>query len=134
MIRIFPLYFWQYMVYNVIMYITAIPNRGSPPAILLRESYREGGQVKTRTIANLSHWPPDKIAALQAVLRGESVAPSFAIVESQQHGHVQAVLAAMKRLDFALLIAAQPSQQRDLVVAMVAARLLQPHSKLATTR
>lgn len=122
------------MVYNVSMYIASVPNRGSPPAILLRESYRAGGKVKTRTIANLSHWPPAKIAALQAVLRGESVAPSFAIVQSQQHGHVQAVLAAMKRLDFARLLAARPSRQRELVVAMVAARLLQPQSKLATTR
>lgn len=116
------------------MYIVSVPNRGSPPAILLRESYREEGKVKNRTLANLSHWPPAKIAALQAVLRGESVAPSFAIVRSHHHGHVQAVLAAMKRLDFAHLVASRPSRQRDLVVAMVAARLLEPHSKLATTR
>ena len=61
------------------MYITTIPNRSSPPAILLRESYREDGQVKTRTLANLTHWPPAQLEALRRVLRGETlVAPEDA--------------------------------------------------------
>ena len=119
------------------MYIATIPNRNSPPAILLREGYREGGKVKTRTLANLSKLPPEALAALRQVLKGDPVVKTgdaFEAIGSPHHGHVHAVLAAMKRLGFANLIAARPSRQRDLVVAMVVARILEPDSKLATTR
>ena len=119
------------------MYIATVPNRGSPPAILLREGYREGGHVKTRTLANLSKLPPDAVAALRQVLKGETLVrahDAFEAVASLHHGHVQAVLDAMRRLGFANLVASRPSRQRHLVLAMVAARLLEPDSKLGTTR
>jgi hypothetical protein len=119
------------------MYIATIPNRRSPPAILLREGYREGGQVKNRTLANLSQWPPQKIDLLRRLLRDEPLArvdDLFEVVASPHHGHVQAVWTAMQRLDFDTLLAARPSRERALVVAMVAARILEPDSKLATTR
>jgi len=119
------------------MYITRVPNRNSPPAILLRESYRDKGKVKSRTLANLSKLPPGTIEMLRRALSGEQlVAPSeaFEVIASRHHGHVQAVLLAMRRLGFAELIASRASRARDVVVAMVAARLLEPDSKLATTR
>ena len=119
------------------MYIATIPNRGSPPAILLREGYREGGKVKTRTLANLSKLPPEALAVLRRVLQGEKLVKAddaFEAVASFHHGHVQAVRLAMQRLGFAQLIASRRSRQRDLVVALVAARILEPDSKLATTR
>ena len=119
------------------MYITAIPNRGSPPAILLREGYREGGKVKTRTLANLSKLPPEALDAVRRVLKGETLvnaSDAFEAIASLQHGHVQAVLDAMRRLGFERLIASRPSPQRDRVLAMVVARLLEPDSKLATAR
>jgi len=119
------------------MYIAVIPNRGSPPAILLREGYRDGGQVKNRTLANLSKWPAQKIELLRRVLRDEPLARPddlFEAVASPHHGHVQAVRTAMQRLGFDPLLAARPSRARNLVVAMVAARILEPDSKLATTR
>jgi hypothetical protein len=119
------------------MYITRVPNRNSPPAVLLRESYREDGKVKTRTLANLSKLPAESIEVLRRSLQGEAlVSPrnAFEVIASPHHGHVEAVLQAMRRLGFAELIASRPSRQRDLVVAMVVARILEPHSKLATTR
>lgn len=121
------------------MYIATIPNRNSPPAILLREGYREDGRVKTRTLANLSKLPAAAIDVLRQVLQGKDMVPAdelFEIVEdgSRAHGHVEAVLTAMRRLGFSALIHSRPSRQRDLVVAMVAARILNPQSKLATTR
>jgi len=119
------------------MYITSIPNRNSPPAILLRESYREKGKVKTRTLANLSKLPPESIDILRRSLKGENLVStdSFEIIEdgSPAHGHVDAVMTAMRRLSFSRLICSRRSRQRDLVVAMVAARILEPKSKLATT-
>jgi len=119
------------------MYIATVPNRRSPPAILLREGYREGRQVKNRTLANLSHWPLAKVELLRRVLRDEPLAPVDTLVEvvaSAHHGHVQAVRTTMQRLGFDTLIASRPLRERDLVVAMVAARILEPDSKLATTR
>jgi transposase len=119
------------------MYIAIVPNRGSPPAILLREGYREGRTVKNRTLANLSKWPAQKIDLLRRVLRDEALAPAdalFEVVASSHHGHVQAVRIAMQRLGFDALIASRPSRERDLVVALVVARILEPDSKLATTR
>jgi transposase len=119
------------------MYIATIPNRNSPPAILLRESYREHGKVKNRTLANLSSLPPHSIDILRRSLKGENLVSTdaFEIVEngSPAHGHVDTVLTAMRRLDFSRLICSRRSRQRDLVVAMVAARILEPQSKLATT-
>jgi transposase len=119
------------------MYIATVPNRGSRPAILLREGYREGGQVKNRTLANLSAWPPAKVELLRRVLRDEHLAPVdqlFDVVASAHHGHVQAVRTTMQRLGFEACLASRPSRARALVVAMVVARILAPESKLATTR
>lgn len=88
------------------MYIERVPNRNSPPAILLRESYRENGKVKKRTLANLSDWPPEMVKQFQALLRGEVVAPgkleaAFEIVRSRPHGHVVAVLGTLRSLKLA---------------------------------
>src|SRR5260370_2273176 len=119
------------------MSIATVPNGGSPPAILLREGYGDGGKVKNRTLANLSHWPPAKVHLRRRVLRDEPLTPSTALFEvlaSRHHGHVQAVRTAIHHLGFDTLIASRPSQERDLIVAMVAARILEPDSKLATTR
>ena len=119
------------------MHIHVIPNRNSKPAILLRESYREGGKVKKRTLANLSHFPIDQVDTLSRALKGEKLAPVdslFEVNDSKHHGHVEAVRLAMKRLGFEKLVSSNSSRERDLVVAMVAARILEPDSKLATTR
>ena len=119
------------------MYIATVPNRKSPPAILLREGYRESGKVKTRTLANLSKLPPEAIKTLKRTLKGESlVAPDdvFESIRSPHHGHVKAVRMAMRRLGFDRVIASRPSRERNLVEAMIAARILEPDSKLATTR
>jgi transposase len=119
------------------MYIATIPNRSSPPAILLRESYRQDGKVKSRTLANLTHWPPAQRAALRRVLRGEPlVAPddAFEIVRSLPHGHVAAVLGTLRRLGVDQLLAPKKSRSRELVTAMIVARILDPQSKLATAR
>ena len=121
------------------MYITRIPNRNSPPAILVRHGYRENGKVKTRTLANLSKLPAEAIAVLQKVFQGEqlfSAEEAFEIVEngSRAHGHAEAVLSAMRRLGFPGLLNSRPSRNRDVVMAMIAARVLKPQSKLATTR
>ena len=121
----------------VSMFIASVPNRGSPPAILVRESYRVAGQVKSRTLANLSKLPMNAIEVLRQCLKGDRLIPvsdAFEIVKSFHHGHVEAVLSVMRRLDFSRLLAAQPSRERDLVTAMVVARILAPSSKLATTR
>ena len=104
---------------------------------LLRRSYREGGTVKNETLGNLSHLPDPLIEIIRRSLKGETFVPlaqAFEITASRPHGHVQAVAAAMQRLDFASLVAAKPSRERDLVLAMVAARILAPSPKLATTR
>ena len=119
------------------MYIATIPNRSSPPAILLRESYRQDGKVKTRTLANLTHWPPAQLDALRRVLRGAPlVAPedAIAIVRSLPHGHVVAVLGTVRRLGLDTLIAAKKRGHRALVLAMIVARILAPQAKLATAR
>jgi hypothetical protein len=119
------------------MYIATVPNRGSPPAILLREGYREGGKVKTRTLANLSHWSAQQVERLRAVLRGDDLVPAQGRVEcirSWHHGDVQAVLLAMRRLGLEALIRSRPAPERSRVLAMVAARILDPESKLATAR
>jgi hypothetical protein len=120
------------------MYVARVPNRGSPPAVLLRESYREDGKVKNRTLANLSRWPEEKVEALSAVLRGlPPQAPpgaNFEITRSLPHGHVAAVLGALRGLGLEELLGPEPSRVRDLVVAMVVAQVTEPSSKLACAR
>lgn len=121
------------------MYIAVVPNRNSPPAILLRESFRQNGKVLNRTLANLSHWPPAQIGALRQVLKGDySAAPTlpsaFTITRSRPHGHVAAVCGTMQRLQLPELLDPEPSRMRNAVLAMIAARILHPGSKLATSR
>ncbi len=119
------------------MHIHVVPNRGSPPTVLLRESYREGSKVGKRTLANLSSLSAIQIEAIRAALRGEAwqpVAQCLEITASRAHGHVQAVATTMQRLGLASVIASRPCRERDLVEAMVAARIVAPHTKLATTR
>ncbi len=119
------------------MHIDVVPNRASRPTYLLRESYRDGVRVKKRTLANLSALSDEQIDSMRALLRGESLRPTgelFEVIHSLPHGHVQAVSAAMNRLGFAPLLNTRPCAERDLVCAMVAARILAPHTKLATTR
>lgn len=104
---------------------------------LLRHSYRENGQVKNETVGNLSHLPEPVIELIRKALQGEILAPvssAFEILSSSPQGHVQAVLSAMRRLGFASLLASRPCRERDLIVALVATRILEPSSKLATTR
>ena len=121
------------------MFVTTVPNRGSPPAVLLRESYREDGKVKSRTLANLSHWPDEKVQTLRAALRGDRLVPAgeggFEIRRSLPHGHVLAALATARRIGLDDLLPRRGSQRRrDLVLALVVARLLDPAAKLATAR
>ena len=120
------------------MYVAVVPNRGSPPAILLRESYRDGGKVKNRTLANLSHWPAEKVDDLRRVLKGQSpkldLTQAVEITRSLPHGNVAAVLGSAQRLGMAELIDPTPSRNRDLVLAMLAAQVIAPGSKLATAR
>jgi len=119
------------------MYVTRVPNRGSPPAVLLRESYREQGQVKTRTLANLSRWPEHKVERLQRALKGlpsGDLCQAFEITRSLPHGHVAAVLGTAERLGIAGLLDPTPSRQRDLVQAMLAAQVIAPDSKLGIAR
>jgi transposase len=120
------------------MYVTRVPNRNSPPAILLREGYRVGDKVKTRTLANLSHWPAAKIEALRRVLRDEVPEPGergLTMLRSLPHGHVAAVLGTARRIGFDRLLAAKaPARLAHLVLALVVARVIEPSSKLATAR
>ena len=120
------------------MYVTSVPNRGSPPAVLLRESYREQGKVKTRTLANLSHWPEHKVDILKRALKGlppaMDLAEAFEITRSLPHGHVAGVLGSAQRLGMPELIDATPSRNRDLVTAMLVAQVIGPGSKLAIAR
>ncbi len=123
----------------VSMHIDIVPNRNSPPAVLLRESFREGKKVKKRTLANLSSWPMVRVEALRQVLRGASFAApaldaAFDIVRSRPHGHVAAILGMITRLRLADLLGPRRERVRDICVALVAARLLAPGSKLATAR
>ncbi len=119
------------------MYVATIPNRSSPPAVLLRESWREGGKVKKRTLANLSDWPADKVERLRRVLKGDvliSPEEALEITRSLPHGHVAAVLATMRRLGMERLLSTRAHPKRTLALAMIAARILEPGSKLATAR
>ena len=123
----------------VVMYVARVPNRGSPPAILLRESYREAGKVKNRTLANLSAWPEAKVDALSRVLKGQpppaaDLDGAFEITRSLPHGHVAAVLGTARQLGLEDLIDPEPSRHRDLVTAMAVAQVIAPDSKLAIAR
>jgi hypothetical protein len=127
------------------MYITAVPNRGSKPCLLLRESYREGGKVKNRTLANVTHWPPSVIEALRCAVRGEAAgsaaaattsavtADSIEVLRSLPHGAVAAVHGTMRKLSLAKLLGPK-GRERDLCLAMIAARVVEPRSKLATAQ
>jgi len=120
-----------------VMYITRVPNRGSPPAVLLRESYRDGGKVKNRTLANLSSWPEAKVEALARALKGLPPAGldgAFEIARSLPHGHVAAVLGTIRELGLEQAIDPVPSRLRDLVAAMITAAVIDGSSKLATAR
>jgi transposase len=119
------------------MHIDGVPNRTSRPTYLLRESYREGKKVRKRTLANLSALTDEQIESIRAVLSGQSVCPVeqlWQTIRSRPHGAVHSVRVAMQKLGFESLIAARAGPQRDAVCAMVAARILSPHTKLATTR
>ncbi|EHK52233.1 transposase, partial [Mesorhizobium alhagi CCNWXJ12-2] len=120
------------------MYIESVPNRDSPPAVLLRESYREGGKVKKRTLLNLSDWSRERIAGFKALLKGGTVIPSekeaISIVRSLPHGHVAAALGTARKIGLDRLIGPAGNRCRDLVLALVVSRILDPGSKLAAAR
>ncbi len=119
------------------MYVTRVPNRSSPPAVLLRESYRDGGRVKTRTLANLTDWPDAKVEALRRVLKGETAIVSqeeLSIERSLPHGHVSAVLGMARKLGLHKLLRGFPPRLAKLALAMIVARVIEPAAKLATAR
>ena len=122
------------------MYIERVPNRNSPPAVLLRESYREGGCVKKRTVANLSKLPDDVIDNLKLVLKGakvsmtETIPDNFEVIRTIPHGHVAVILSTIKKLGLDKIISPKSSRNRNLVMAMIIARIINPKSKLATAR
>ena len=120
------------------MYIDTVPNRNSPPCILLRESYRVGKKVKKRTLANLTDWPPELVEEFRALLHGgtvvENLAESFEVVREYPHGHVASVLGTLRRIGLEKILSARRCRERDLAVAMIVSRILEPRSKLATAR
>lgn len=121
----------------VAMYIERVPNRNSPPCILLRQSHREGSKVKKKTVANLTHWPTDLVATLQAVLKGATLIEKeddFEIQRTLPHGHVAAALGVLQDIGLDRIIYSRRSEQRDLAIAMIIARIIDPRSKLATAR
>ena len=120
------------------MYIETVPNRSSPPAILLRESFREDGRIKKRTLLNLTHWDPVHVEGLRAVLKGGTVIPpgqdAIRIERSLPHGHVAAALGTARRIGLDKLLGPERNRCRDLVLAMLVSRIIDPVSKLATAR
>ena len=120
------------------MYIESVPNRNSPPAILLRESYRDADKIKKRTIANLSDWPTEIVEGLRTLLKGGKVAPadqeSIIVRRALPHGHVAAVLGTLRNISLERMLGPPRNRCRDLVIAMIVARLIAPASKLATAR
>ncbi len=120
------------------MYIERVPNRNSPPAVLLRESYREGKKVRKRTLANLSKLPDEAVDGLKILLKGgkaiEDIEETFNIVRSRPHGHVAAVLGTIKKIGLDSIISSENTRNRRLVLSMIAARIIAPKSKLATAR
>jgi transposase len=120
------------------MYIEAVPNRNSPPAILLRESYREGGKVRKRTLCNLSDWPAAHVEGLRGVLKGGTVIAAerdaFTVTRSLPHGHVAAALGTARRIGLDRVLGPDGNRCRDLVLALLVGRILEPASKLAAAR
>jgi hypothetical protein len=120
------------------MYIEAVPNRNSPPAILLRESYRAGGKVRKRTLCNLSDWPTAHIEGLRGVLKGGTVIPAerdaFTVIRSLPHGHVAAALGTARNIGLDRILGPDSDRGRDLVLALLVGRILDPASKLAAAR
>ena len=119
------------------MYIETVPNRNSPPAILLRQGWREGKKTQKRTLANLSDWPKHKIETLRRLLRDETlISPQdlFKTEKTLPHGHVEAILGTIRKLGVDTIIYSKPCRERDLVVAMIVERLIHASSKLAATR
>src|SRR6266404_6101488 len=127
------------------MYIEAVPNRGAPRASLVRESYREAGKVKKRTLLNLSDWPHERIAGFKALLKGGTVIPqdqeAITIIRSLPHGHVEAALGTARKIGLDRLLGPKPAPApaagnrcRDLILALVVSRILDPGSKLAAAR
>src|SRR5690348_13948790 len=120
------------------MYIEAVPNRNSPPAILLRESYRENGKVRKRTLCNLSDWPTAHVEGLRGVLKGGTVIPAeqdaFTILRSLPHGHVAAALGTARKIGIDRIVGSDGDRCRDLVLALLIGRILEPTSKLAAAR
>jgi hypothetical protein len=119
------------------MYVAVVPNRSSRPAILLRESYRDGAKVKNRTLANLSDWAPERIETLRAALRGDKLVPAaegMEIVRALPHGHVAAALGVARRIGLDKLLPKRPERQHNLALALIVARLIDPAAKLATAR
>src|SRR6266481_3742499 len=121
------------------MYIETVPNRNSPPCILLRESFRQDGKVKHRTLTNLSQWPLHLVDGLRLLLKGQQPAAaigseSFQITRSLPHGHVDAVLTCVRKIGLDRLLGSKSSRERNLALAMIVARILDPSSKLATAR
>lgn len=120
------------------MYIERVKNRNSPPAVLLRESFREEGKVRKRTVANLSGLPAQTLEAMRAALQGqrsfENLPEAFEVERTLPHGHVAAILGTLRNLGLERVLAAKRSRCRDLVVAMIVARIAKPDSKLATAK
>jgi len=120
------------------MYIEAVPNRNSPPAILLRESYRQDGKVRKRTLCNLSDWPTAHIEGLRGVLRGGTVIAAerdaFTVIRSLPHGHVAAALGAARKIGLDRILGPVGNRCRDLILALIVGRILDPASKLAAAR
>ena len=120
------------------VYIEAVPNRNSPPAILLRESYREGGKVRKRTLCNLSDWPTAYIEGLRGVLKGGTVIPAerdaFTVIRSLPHGHVAAALGTARKIGLDRILGPDSDRCRDLILALLVGRIVDPASKLATAR
>jgi hypothetical protein len=120
------------------MYIETVPNRNSPPAVLLRESYRDGGKTKKRTLLNLTNWPAEQVEALRLILKGGTAAPPgenpFAITRSLPHGHVAAIRGAIRDSSLDRLLGPEGNRPRNIVLAMIINRIIAPGSKLAATR
>ena len=120
------------------MYVESVPNRNSPPAVLLRETYRQDGKVKKRTLLNLSDWPRERVDGLRALLKGGVVMPPgtqpLQVIRTLPHGHVAAVLGVISKIGLDRLLGPQGNRPRDLVLAMIVSRIIAPFSKLATTK
>lgn len=120
------------------MYIETVPNRNSPPAVLLRESYRDGGKIKKRTLLNLSAWPAEQVEGLRIVLKGGTVVPPgqdpFTVTRSLPHGHVAAILGTIRNTGLDRILGPEGNRPRDLILAMIVNRIVAPASKLATAR